>query len=157
VDATASVLPPADEFLNGYADLDQEYDRMARPPASLAGSVEERVGAIRQYLVYRLTGCDHAQARDKILRTLAGTAEPKACGNPMLPASPPTGPEDTFAFRRDLDARLRALGRPLVATRIDLEGEAVWLHEYARARLAGQSDEAAQDTVRALVRNATNR
>jgi hypothetical protein len=109
------------------------------------------------YLIYRLTGCNHIQARDKIARTLAGQLEPRACGNPLGPRSALPRPDEVFAFRRDLDAEFRRLGRPEEATRIDLEGEAVWLLEYARARLAGESDEAAQDRVREMVRRVSGR
>jgi hypothetical protein len=157
VDATAAVLPPVEEFLHAAGDLEAEYVRMGHTPVSLAGTIEERVGAIRMYLLFRLTGCDHVTALDKIIRTLAGEHEPRACGNPLVVRSPLPGAEDTFAFRRALETHLRALGRPAVATRLDLEGEAVWLHEYARARLDELSDEAAQDRVRKLVRRAANR
>jgi hypothetical protein len=153
-DATVVVLPPAAEFLNAHADLEGEYQRMGRGVVATSGSVAERVDAIRSYLVYRVTGCGHADAMRKVFRTAQGEAELRVCGNPLAPPSGLPSRSEMFAFRRELDARFRELGRTGAQARIDLEGEAVWLLEYARARLGGESDEEAQSTVREMVRRA---
>jgi len=155
-EVTAEVLPAGADFVSARADLEEEYARMQRPRAALRGAVEERVAALRMYLIYRVTDCAHDEASNKVIRTTRGELEIRACGNPLTVRRPFPSREEVLIFTRQFDAALAALGRPVLQSTLDPEGEAVWLLEYAKRRAEGESDDAAQDrvreTLRALVR-----
>lgn len=156
-DATSHLLAPAEDLRRMHSGLSLEYERMGRPGVASAGTIDDRVEALRAYLISRVTGCDHDAATRKVAAVWKGSAEPRVCGNPVAPSAALPAASDTMAFRRSLEGLLSGLNRPPATTFVDLEGEAVWLHEYVALRASGVADAAARDRVLAAIRQITER
>jgi hypothetical protein len=140
----ATSFPPRNEAFDFRAQLEAKYrDSLRRP---VAGSYADPEGAVVwtvEYLRYRLGQCTHDVAFDKVERQIVGRqfvgeGVPEACG------SAPTGAivfpprNETYAFRLELERVYRdALRRPPSDTRVDPEGDVVWIQEYLRYRLTG--------------------
>jgi hypothetical protein len=147
---------PSPEELTRFRDrLDVIYrDELRRQPAPTAIPPADATEWIAQYLALRVGGCDDENARSRIDSQLAQKNELRLCRTGLLTMHPVPSPNETFAFRRDLDA-LYARYRPSTApaeSSVDLEGEAVWIQEYARLRTEGRSEAEAEASVHRSIR-----
>ena len=135
----ATNFPPRNEAFDFRAQLEAKYrDSLRRP---VAGSYADPEGAVVwtvEYLRYRLGQCNHEVAVDKVGREVRGLGLPEPCG------SAPTGAivfpprNETYAFRLELERTYRVdLRRSPSDTRVDPEGDVVWIQEYLRYRLNG--------------------
>jgi len=99
--------------------------------------VEGEAVWIPEYLRYRLTGCTHSGAVQRVLQQIEGLGVMPGCGIASVDfAFPPR--DQTLDFRIELENVYRVdLGRSPVPTAVDIEGNAVWLQEYLRYRLNG--------------------
>jgi hypothetical protein len=158
-DVNLGMLPPLSELVRFHHALDAEYrDGLKRMPRRAFGSNEQRVHAVAKFVSYRRTGCDAEEATAKIVRELMGQRELRLCANhraPRLSTLENPGHVDRLPGR---DETVRMLGviervhekdatRGTSESHVDTEGEAVWLQEYLRHRLAGRSPADAHDLV----------
>lgn len=61
------------------------------------------------------------------------------------------GRADTLDFRKQLESKYSAMGRPLSQTYVDQEGEATWIGEYDRYRVNGCDHDTATRNVLSLI------
>jgi hypothetical protein len=131
-------FPPRNESFDFRAHLEAKYrDGLRRP---VAGSFADPEGAVVwtvEYLRYRLSQCNHEVATDKVRRQVRGQGLPEPCGTAQATiAFPPR--DQTYAFRLELERIYRDdLRRQPSDTRVDPEGDVVWIQEYLRYRLTG--------------------
>jgi hypothetical protein len=100
---------------------------------------------LHDYLGYRLAGCTHRGAANRVQLALGGIASPDCPAKPSPGTLPPTN--ETLEFMRELEQVRRAQGEPETTTYVDLEGEAVWMQTYVDYRLQGCTPHAASDAV----------
>jgi hypothetical protein len=148
------VFPVLGETLLLMNQLEITYrDVLGRP--AMAAAVDSRQAVIwtRRYLRYRVHGCDHDTATNYVLQLLThGGPAPPLCARPQEARFPQRN--ETFAFRRRLEAQLRGTGGA-VKTFVDSEGAAVWLQQYLEYRVALCSHEAAVSAVVATISGRT--
>ena len=130
-------FPPRNESFDFRAQLEGKYrDTLRRP---VAGSYADPEGAVVwtvEYLRYRLAQCGHEVAVDKVRRQVRGEGLPEPCGSAVTAVFPPRN--ETYAFRLALEDMYRVdLRRQASDTRVDPEGDVVWIQEYLRYRLGG--------------------
>jgi hypothetical protein len=84
---------------------------------------------------YRVNGCDHAAATQRVMTQIDGQAAGQVCGAPPdgLVAFPPR--TDAFDFRRQLEAKYQQFGRGFSQSTVDAEGGVIWTQEYLRYRV----------------------
>ena len=133
-----SNFPPRNEAFDFRSQLEAKYrDTLRRP---VAGSFADPEGAVVwtvEYLRYRLGQCGHEVAVDKVRRQLLGQGLGDPCGSaPPGAVFPPRN--ETYQFRLALEDMYRVnLRRGASDTRVDPEGDVVWIQEYLRYRLSG--------------------
>jgi len=104
---------------------------------------------LARYLWYRRGGCSHDLASERVLHPSAG--ELRLCGDPFGAGEWPSV-DDTFRFRLRLETSLRSASAPVAPTRVDAEGEAVWLQKYLTERLGGRDAYGARVEVQNAIR-----
>jgi hypothetical protein len=130
------VFAPNTETQAFRSALEAIYARdLGRAASATALEPHAAVSWLRRYLRYRVHGCDHRDAADKVFRQFMAGGEESLCNPPRAITFPPRN--ETVAFRRELEARARERGTTSVQSFVDLEGEAVWLQEYLNLRFAG--------------------
>lgn len=73
-------FPPRNEPLDFMRQLEAKYrDGLGRSPQSTYVDVEGNVIWIQEYLRYRVSGCDHLQAQDKVFTQIDGRGVPNDC------------------------------------------------------------------------------
>jgi hypothetical protein len=130
-------FPPRDESFEFRNDLEVKYrDGLHRGAGSTFVDREGDVVWIQEYLRYRVNGCLHADAQQKVLDQIDGRPAAPVCGNlsPGVVAFPPR--DESFMFRLALETKYRdGLRRGPVSTFVDIEGSLVWVQEYLRYRV----------------------
>jgi hypothetical protein len=97
--------------------------------------IEGSIVWTQEYLRYRLNGCGHAEAVDRVMRQIDGQGIIPVCGG-ETPGFPPRN--EPFDFRLQLEAKYRdGLKRQPSSTYVDTEGDIVWTQEYLRYRVDG--------------------
>jgi hypothetical protein len=135
---TTTSFPPRNESMDFRAQLEGKYrDVLRRGPAGNYADPEGAVVWTVEYLRYRLGQCSHEVAVDKVQRQIRGQGLPEPCGSAGASvAFPPR--DQTFAFRLELERVYRSdLRRLPTESRVDAEGDVVWIQEYLRYRLTG--------------------
>ena len=97
--------------------------------------IEGSIVWTQEYLRYRLNGCGHADAVDRVMRQIDGQGIIPVCGG-ETPGFPPRN--EPFDFRLQLEAKdPDGLKRQASSTYVDTEGDIVWTLEYLRYRVDG--------------------
>jgi hypothetical protein len=117
---------------------------LGRPPATLAAPLGEAGAAIGDYLGYRASGCASVSAAARARANLAGLPAPP-CAAPGSAGLP--GRDEALAFRRELERTAADLGLEAAPSSVDLEGQAVWVHEFVTLRRRGCSPEDATERI----------
>jgi hypothetical protein len=139
------ILPPIDESWAFRTALEASYRRVLnREERPLRVRHHASVLWTRRYLRYRLNGCTHADATDKVFRQQRGEPMPPLCVSTGPLTFPPRN--ETVEFRRQLEAAAPADAADAPSF-VDVEGEAVWLQEYLERRLNGCTHDAATTAV----------
>ncbi len=89
----------------------------------------------QEYIRYRVNGCDHATAVQRVGDQINGQAAGQVCGAPpdgLILVPPRT---DSFDFRRTLEARYQQFNRGFSSSAVDPEGGVIWTQEYLRYRV----------------------
>ncbi len=135
---TAISFPPRNEPYDFRVQLETKYrDGLRRNAVSSFVDIEGSIVWTQEYLRYRLNGCSHGEAVDKVLMQIDGRGVQPVCGQ-ETPSFPPRN--QPFDFRLQLEAKYRdGLRRPATSTYVDTEGDIVWTQEYLRYRVDGCS------------------
>ncbi len=131
-------FPPRNEPFAFRQELEAKYrDGLRRQPQSTFVDLEGDIVWITEYTRYRVNGCDHAEAEQRVMMQIDGYGVQPVCGGEQTGATvrfPPRN--EPFAFRQALEAKYRdGLGRSAESTYVDLEGDIVWITEYTRYRV----------------------
>jgi hypothetical protein len=140
------VLPVFEEGAAFRAMLDVVYrdhlGRAAMPPSIDPG---EFLRQMQRYVRFRLHGCSHDTAIDKVREQLMEGRVPGLCGRPDAVHFPPEN--ETMAFREQLADWLGERPIRRQATYVDALGEVVWTQRYFDARVRGCTHAAATAAV----------
>jgi hypothetical protein len=140
------LLPTPQDSRRFRGDLERAYrDTLKRQALPARVDPDAALKWTRRYIRYRLHGCDHGVAADKVFAQLSGTEPPPLCARPEAIAFPPRN--ETLDFRRRLEERTPSpIGRG-VETAVDVEGDTVWTQEYLQLRISDCSHADAVATV----------
>ena len=86
------------------------------------------------YLRYRVSGCDHGVAVQRVMAQVAGNPPGPDCGVTPEGIVPFPPLSEVVSFRRGLDDGYIQMGR-MNASAVDLEGSGIWQSEYNRYRV----------------------
>lgn len=136
--ASVVAFPPRNEPFAFREELESKYrDGLRRSPSSTYVDLEGDIVWTQEYLRYRVNGCDHATAVQKVLDQIDGRGIAPVCGNPPAAGAvlfPPRN--EPFAFRQELELKYRdGLRRSATSSYVDIEGAIVWTQEYLRYRV----------------------
>ena len=129
-------FPPRNESFDFRNQLETKYRvGLGRAAASTAVDQEGEVVWTQEYMRYRTNGCDHATSTARVLAQIDGQPAGGVCGAPPdgLIEFPPRN--DSFDFRRVLEARYLQFNRGLSSSSVDPEGGVIWTQEYLRYRV----------------------
>jgi hypothetical protein len=155
VDTTAAPrpFPPRDETFAFRMALEQIYrTEFGRSAALTFFDVEGDLVWTQEYMRYRVYGCDHLDAVQKVFEQIDRGVIAPVCGD--IPGSAVRFPPfaDTSDFRRWLDAKYRDdLGRTPSPAYVDAEGAIVWTETYLRYRVFACDDATARAAVRTVM------
>ena len=140
------ILPTLAESTAFRTALEAGYRRtLNRAEQPVRVTPQESVLWTRRYLRYRLNGCPHQDAVEKVFRQLRDGVVARLCASSGPVMFPPR--DETVEFRRQLEANPPS-SRGAVSF-VDAEGDAVWLEEYLQRRLSGCTHEVATAAVMA--------
>ena len=84
-------FPPRDQPFDFRQQLEVRYrDRLGRPPSPTYVDVEGSLVWTQEYLRYRVNGCDHLDAVDRVFQQIDGRGIQPVCQTIVVP--PPTPP-----------------------------------------------------------------
>jgi hypothetical protein len=130
-------FPPRDESFAFRNELEVKYrDGLHRGLSATFVDTEGDVVWIQEYLRYRVNGCSHAEAVQKVLDQIDGRGAASVCGNVAAGVVPFPPRDESFLFRLELERKYRdGLRRMPTSTFVDIEGSLVWIQEYLRYRV----------------------
>lgn len=143
--ATTGTRP---EVLDFRRALETKYQTDLRRSASSSFvDIEGDAVWMSEYIRYRLSGCGHADAVQRVMAMIDGNPPGAECGlSPTgLIAFPPRN--EVFAFRQLLEARYQQMGRSLAPTFVDIEGSGIWIQQYMYHRANACGHAQAQEKV----------
>ena len=128
MDVTFPARTDTADFRN---QLETKYQTGLRRAASATFVDREgEVVWIPEYLRYRVNGCDHATATQRVLAQIDGNPPGPVCG-PSSDGAVPFPPRDqTIDFRRQLEGKYQQMNRSTVSSFVDPEGSSIWIQEY---------------------------
>jgi hypothetical protein len=131
------LFPGRNDSFQFRNDLEVKYrDGLRRAAAPTAVDREGEVVWTQEYIRYRVNGCDHATALQRVMTQIDGGAAGGIC------SAPPDGEvlfpsrADSFEFRRALETKYQQMGRSNTSS-VDAEGAVIWTQEYLRYRTNG--------------------
>ena len=130
----SAVFPSRADAFDFRRQLETKYATgLGRPLAATAVDPEGDVVWVSEYIRYRVDGCDHGSAVQRVFTEVDGGAAPAVCGaSPTgLIAFPPRN--ETVDFRRLLESKYQAMSRSSLSA-VDPEGSAIWIQDYLRYR-----------------------
>lgn len=120
------------EFRN---QLETKYQTgLNRAAAATFVDREGEVVWTQEYMRYRVNGCDHASAVQRVFAQIDGNAPGAICAeNPggliLFPSR-----TDALDFRTQLESKYQLMNRGASSSFVDAEGGVVWTQEYLRYR-----------------------
>lgn len=134
---TAMPSPPRNEPVDFRNQLETKYQTgLNRSASTTAVDREGEVIWIQEYIRYRVSGCDHGTAVQRVMTQIDSGAAGPDCGSTPTGAAAVPFPSraEVVAFRQLLEARYLLMNRGLVSSFVDAEGAAIWISEYLRYR-----------------------
>lgn len=129
-------FPGRDQSFDFRNQLETKYlTGLGRAAAPTFVDPEGEVVWTQEYLRYRVNGCDHGSAIQRVLAQIDGHPAGQLCGaapDGVIEFPPRT---DSFDFRRQLESRYQQFGRGAGQSAVDAEGGVVWTQEYLRYRV----------------------
>ena len=128
-------FPARNEALEFRSQLETKYQvGLNRSASSSAVDREGEVVWLGEYVRYRVNGCDHGTAVQRVIGQIDGAAAGAVCGAEPSGAIAFPSRSDVLAFRQSLESRYLQMNRGLVPSFADAEGAAIWTAEYLRYR-----------------------
>lgn len=122
------------EFRN---QLETKYQTGLNRSASMTSVDREgEVVWVQEYIRYRVNGCDHPTAVQRVMAQIDGNAPGGICAEyrDFVILFPPR--DQILDFRRQLETKyLQSLARAPAPTFVDIEGSVIWTQEYLRYRV----------------------
>ena len=142
-------FPPRNEPFAFRQQLETTYrDGLRRGAVSTFVDIEGTIVWTQEYLRYRVNGCGHTDAVNRVVSQILGGGIQPVCANftGTTVNFPPRN--EPAAFRTTLEGVYRDnLRRSAVTSFVDAEGDIVWTQEYFRYRLNGCNNQQATDRV----------
>ncbi|HYB95797.1 MAG TPA: hypothetical protein VEC39_12535 [Vicinamibacterales bacterium] len=129
-------FPGRNDSFDFRNQLEVKYQTsLGRGPTPTFVDREGEVVWTQEYMRYRVNGCDHGSATQRVLAQINGEAPGQVCGAAAdgLIAFPPRN--EAFDFRRQLETRYQQFGRGASQSTVDAEGGVIWTQEYLRYRV----------------------
>ena len=136
------VSGPMDVLFPGRQDsfdfrnqLETKYQTgLNRSASATAVDREGEVVWTQEYMRYRVNGCDHAAAMQRVFAQIDGNPPGAICAeNPGgLVLFPPR--DEAFLFRQQLETKYQQMNRAASSSFVDPEGGVIWTQEYLRYR-----------------------
>ena len=129
-------FPGRNDSFDFRIQLEAKYQTgLGRAVAPTYVDPEGEVVWTQEYIRYRVNGCDHATATQRVIAQIDGQPAGQVCGAPPdgLITFPPR--TDSFDFRRQLEAKYQQFGRGFSQSAVDAEGGVIWTQEYLRYRV----------------------
>ncbi len=128
-------FPARNETFEFRGQLETKYQTgLNRSASSSAVDREGEVVWLGEYVRYRVNGCDHGTAVQRVIGQIDGGAPGAACGAEPSGAIAFPPRSDVLAFRQSLEARYLQMNRGPTLSFADAEGAAIWTAEYLRYR-----------------------
>jgi hypothetical protein len=122
------------EFRN---QLETKYQTGLNRSASMTSVDREgEVVWVQEYIRYRVNGCDHPTATERVMTQIDGNPPGGICAEnrDFVILFPPR--DQILDFRRQLETKyLQSLARGPAPTFVDIEGSVIWTQEYLRYRV----------------------
>ena len=129
-------FPGRNESFDFRNQLEAKYQTsLGRGAAPTFVDREGEVVWTQEYIRYRVNGCDHGSATQRVIAQIDGQPAGQVCGAPPdgLIAFPPR--TEAFDFRRQLESKYQQFGRGFSQSTVDPEGGVIWTQEYLRYRV----------------------
>lgn len=130
-------FPARADGLEFRTQLENKYVAMGRRPSQVIVDMEGEATWVGEYYRYRVNGCDHDTATQRVMSQIDGAAPGQVCSLLVFPETAAYPPRDQIVdFRRQLGSKYQAMGRSAQSA-VDPDGAAIWLGEYYRYRTSG--------------------
>lgn len=128
-------FPGRGEILTLTIRLDTKYQSMGRGASSTFIDREGLAVWTQEYIRYRVNGCDHATALERVLTQIGGGVAGGICAEPPPGIIDFPSRADSYAFILVANTRYQQMGRGATQLFVDLEGAVIWIQEYLRYRI----------------------
>jgi hypothetical protein len=145
------LFPPRNESFQFRNDLETKYQSLGRGLSTTYVDREGEVVWMQEYIRYRVNGCDHNTAIQRVFTQIDGGQAGGICAAPAEGLILFPSRADSLDFRRQLETKYQGMGRPLTSTYVDLEGSAIWTQEYERYRVNSCDHASAESKVFAQI------
>ena len=130
-------FPPRPDGVDFRTQLENKYLAMGRRPSQVIVDMEGEATWVGEYYRYRVNGCDHNTATQRVMTQVDGGAPGQVCSLLVFPETAVYPPRDQIVdFRRQLGTKYQSMGRSAQSA-VDPDGAAIWLGEYYRYRTSG--------------------
>jgi hypothetical protein len=151
VRGTVVNFPARADGVQFRTELENKYIAMGRRPAQVFVDMEGEATWVGEYYRYRVNGCDHDTATQRVMAQVDGAAPGPICSLLAFPETAVYPPRDHVVdFRRQLGTKYQSMGRSAQSA-VDADGAAIWLGEYYRYRTSGCDHATASQKVMAQV------
>ena len=131
------LFPSRADSLQFRNQLETKYQiGLGRAPSMTSVDKEGEVVWTQEYIRYRVNGCDHPTAVQRVMAQIDGNPPGGICAEnrDFVIVFPPR--DHTMDFRRQLETKyLQSLLRAPAPTFVDMEGSVIWTQEYLRYRV----------------------
>lgn len=140
-------FPPRNEVFTVTATFNTTYQQMGRGASSFYIDLEGLAVWIQEYIRYRVNGCDHGTALQRVQTQISGGTAGGVCGEPPsgVILFPPRN--EVLTAVREIDGQYQRMGRGVTQLFLDLEGAAIWIQEFLRYRVNACDFAAAEQKV----------
>ena len=129
-------FPGRDQSFDFRNQLETKYQTsLGRSALSTFVDREGEVVWTQEYIRYRVNGCDHASAVQRVMAQIDGNPAGQVCGptpDGLIVFPPRT---DSFDFRQQLETKYQNFNRGASQSTVDAEGGVIWTQEYLRYRV----------------------
>ena len=131
-------MPARNETVDFRRQLEDKYaNQLRRPQSQVYVDFDGDAAWVGEYQRYRVNGCDHNTAIQRVMEQIDGAAPGPICSVLQFPENAIYPPREHLVdFRRQLGAKYQAMGRSFQSS-VDPDGIGIWVGEYLRYRSSG--------------------